>query len=222
MIKACFISDTHLRDIDLPEADILFHCGDYLMKGDYYEWVENVSWLKRERPKFKYWVTTMGNHDIYVAKNAHTVGKYLAEELGIDFLLNSSIERLGLNIYGSPCVPWISGRWVWEYSSTQIEEQWVKIPEGLDILLTHGPPFGILDKSIRPSGELSRSFGCPSLREKLIGGMDSPPKIHAFGHIHKAPEQDKVYSNYGITKFINCALLDDHYKQVNDPIVMDI
>lgn len=192
------------------------------MGGDYYEWMENMLWLRRERSKFKRFVITGGNHDKYLAQNAHAIAKELKTDLDIDFLLNSEIIIEGLRIYGSPCVPWISGRWVWEYSNTQIEEQWVKIPEGLDILLTHGPPFGILDKSIRPSGELSRPFGCPSLREKLIGGLENPPRYHAFGHIHMTPQQDHIYSNYGITKFINCALLDDHYKYVNEPQVFEI
>jgi len=83
------------------------------------------------------------------------------------------------------------------------------VSKNVDVLITHYPPFGILDKSFR--NEL-----CGSMKiKKLVD--DIKPKIHAFGHIHEG---------YGIkntkdTKFINCSLLDRDNGLVNEPIVVD-
>jgi hypothetical protein len=54
-----------------------------------------------------------------------------------------------------------------------------KIPE-VDILLTHGPPHNILDRTTARD-----HAGCPSLLRHL-GRMTNPPRLHVFGHIHEA------------------------------------
>ncbi|MCG2781459.1 MAG: hypothetical protein L6264_10980 [Weeksellaceae bacterium] len=86
---------------------------------------------------------------------------------------------------------------------------WNKIPDDIDILVTHSPPYGILDE-VDPGVHV----GCEELLEKvnLI-----QPKYHLYGHIHE---------NYGIkhtevTTFINGSLLDEHYKMKNQPVVFE-
>jgi Icc-related predicted phosphoesterase len=56
-------------------------------------------------------------------------------------------------------------------------KQWERIPEGVDILITHGPPFGILDHI--PGSE--RWEGCPELPEAVL---QAKPRVQVFGHIH--------------------------------------
>jgi len=58
-------------------------------------------------------------------------------------------------------------------------KHWRKIPDSTDILVTHGPPYGVLDTA--PGSTLHE--GCPELFEavRLI-----EPRLHVFGHIHGA------------------------------------
>ena len=55
---------------------------------------------------------------------------------------------------------------------------WEKIPEGIDILITHGPPIG--------HGDLCLSHqraGCVDLLREIQERVK--PKYHVFGHIHE-------------------------------------
>jgi Icc-related predicted phosphoesterase len=60
---------------------------------------------------------------------------------------------------------------------TAAREYWDLIPDGLDVLITHGSPFGILDQE-EPSGE---HLGCAELLKAV---EDKKTKVHIFGHIH--------------------------------------
>jgi len=87
---------------------------------------------------------------------------------------------------------------------------WAKIPKNLDILITHGPPFGILDRTIR-----GVTAGCSKLLEAV---QLKAPRIHVFGHIHEG---------YGMLKkngtaFVNASLCSANYDLMNKPVVIDL
>ena len=68
----------------------------------------------------------------------------------------------------------------------------------MDVLITHGPPFGILDRTAAGLPQ-----GCLELAE-VVALL--APAVHLFGHIHEG---------YGTltrnkTTFVNAALLDRH------------
>ena len=93
-----------------------------------------------------------------------------------------------------------------------IARKWASIPEGLDILVTHGPPMGILDRTAT-----DEAVGCEALRDR-IAAMERPPRLHVFGHIHEA---------YGIhetpaTIFANASICDLRYAAVNPAVVIDL
>ena len=118
------------------------------------------------------------------------------------------IERL--KIWGSPTTPLYGGA----FGKSRPEDRkrlWASIPEDLDILVTHTPPFAILDHGL-PSE--SRE-GCPYLFEAVFRVR---PRLHAFGHIH---------SGYGTrrtsdTTFVNASLLGDSGSLSREPIVIDL
>ncbi len=88
---------------------------------------------------------------------------------------------------------------------------WAQIPDGLDILVTHGPPFGILDHG----GNSERREGCPQLLEAVFPAL---PRVHVFGHIH---------AGYGIlrtsdTLFVNASLAGEDGSLNNQPIVIEL
>lgn len=214
-MKACFISDTHLRDISLPEADITFHCGDFLMAGTWQEWRKNLVWLKREREKSKHFIVTFGNHDRYCYEELSLVREEL-NDLGIVALVDEHVYLEGLHIWGTPWVPFISGHWAWEcQKGGSLKDKWERIPKGLDILLSHSPGKGFLDQSIFPNGTKSRLYGDPDL---VTAVMEKRLRFWASGHIHSG---HGLIDHEGI-KIMNASLLDEEYKVAYEPIVLEI
>ncbi|WP_143068767.1 metallophosphoesterase family protein [Kaistella treverensis] len=125
------------------------------------------------------------------------------------YLHNSSVEIDGLQIWGSPYPPTFFN-WAFNVDrGKEIEKIWKDIPRDTDILITHGPPFGILDQT-----HSNQHVGCEELLKKIY---KIQPQYHLFGHIHEA---------YGIfntekTTFINGSVLNEHYEMVNLPITFE-
>jgi len=81
------------------------------------------------------------------------------------------------------------------------------------VLLTHGPPFGILDVVMR-SETLAEHTGCPDLLARI---QQVQPRYHLFGHIH---EEYGSYDQEGVT-FLNVATMNKHYEIANQPVVIE-
>ena len=90
---------------------------------------------------------------------------------------------------------------------------WSKIPTDTDILLTHGPPYGILDKC--KSGILA---GCNALLNHVLNRIK--PLYHIFGHIHEAYGEYK--NNKTGTIFVNASICNFRYKPNNEPYVFEL
>ena len=210
-MKCCCISDTHCnyKQLVIPDGDVLIHAGDI----DAYQYSSELKdfnkWLGRLPHKYK--IVIAGNHDGYISiTNRDKVRKYLDNAI---YLENSGCEIDGINFWGSPITPAFLS---WFFMATRGEEiqnkYWSKISRNTDVLITHGPPYGIRDKVLFPKEE---SVGCSDL---LWTVKQLKPKIHIFGHIH---------SGYGITKtkdtvFINASVMDEEYDIVNEPIEVTI
>ncbi|KAF9072975.1 Metallo-dependent phosphatase-like protein [Rhodocollybia butyracea] len=84
-------------------------------------------------------------------------------------------------VYGSPASPRYS-EGSFQYS-TKEEAQEInsKIPHLTEILLTHTPPYGTLDKTRK-----DKHAGCKNLAKLLLSGDLSRCRLHVFGHIHEA------------------------------------
>lgn len=219
-MKICFISDTHgqFQHLpELPEADVLVHAGD-LTLGDpapqsrLAELREATDWLRKQRKRFSRVIAIAGNHDwaceaFYKTKHEDILRSDFFYD--IDYLRDSSIIIDGVKFYGSP---WTPAFFNWAFNQmrgAQSAERWAAIPDDTDVLVTHGPPMGILDR-VGPD-----SVGCADLRFRV---EKVAPKIHAFGHIHCAYGEKK----FGPTKYVNAALLNEIYKPKNAPIVVEI
>lgn len=90
----------------------------------------------------------------------------------------------------------------------EIKQHWDLIPASIDVLVTHGPPFGIFDETI---DEIR--VGCEDLRIAVQERVK--PRIHCFGHIHECG--DSISEIDAIT-FVNCSYVDERYRPVNSPI----
>jgi Icc-related predicted phosphoesterase len=157
----------------------------------------------------KHKVIIAGNHDLIFEYN-----KLFAESLITEatYLLDSSVEISGIKIYGSPWQPEFCN---WAFNKPRgapLRAVWAKIPEDTNILVTHGPPFGILD-TISPGQE---ELGCKDLRSRVQ--CLKQLKLHCFGHIHGG--YGKLLKD-GVT-YVNASTCNEAYKPVNKPIVVDI
>ncbi len=115
-----------------------------------------------------------GNHDFYAAEYPDKFREIIPE--GVIYLCESRITINGINIWGSPYHPDMVGWAFGEKRGKAMKEHWNLIPIDVDILITHTPPFGILDKS-----RSGKSIGCEELRTKLD---DLQINYHLFGHVH--------------------------------------
>ena len=87
---------------------------------------------------------------------------------------------------------------------------WSNIPADTHVLVTHGPPFGILDLS----PDQAERMGDPELRNRV---KELPAlKLHAFGHVHGA---HGAVEQHGIT-FANVALMGNLGDLVQAPTVL--
>jgi Icc-related predicted phosphoesterase len=209
-MKIVAISDTHcqLNELKLPEGDLLIHAGDLTWKGDYGETLKEIQILGQIAKNFKKTILIFGNHD-FLGESNHDLVVDMCMGNGITYLNNGVTTFHDLVIYGSPFTP-LFGSWAFmRERGRRMAEVWGRIPQKTDILVTHGPPWGILDTNPRRD-----NCGCKDLlsRVRVI-----KPKIHVFGHIHHA---------YGTiekdgTMFVNASSCNENYKPINKPIVFD-
>lgn len=210
MPKIVCVSDTHnqLDKVTIPDCDILVIAGDVTSRGDIPEISRFNQDLVRLRENTKNIVMICGNHDFCFERDPHLTKTILTN---VDYYLeNSSAEIMGLKFYGSPITPRFYD-WAFNADSPKLRETWGSIPAGIDILITHGPPKGILDLTSR-----GISAGCEILAEQIFSRIK--PKYHIFGHIHEGYGQVKN----GDTTFINASTCDLKYRPINPPIVFDI
>jgi len=206
-MKIVCISDTHEMhgELKVPDGDILIHAGDFTGRGE-----------ARAIRKFDDWLGTLphihkiiiaGNHDFLFESDPKRARALLTN---CTYLEDDETDVEGLRIYGSPWQPWF---YDWAFNlqrGAEIKRKWDKIPIGIDILITHGPPAGYGDEC-----ERGERVGCIEL---LTAIKRTKPKYHIFGHIHENPG---VWTNSGTT-FINASSCNLNYRIAHEPVVLDV
>ena len=210
------ISDTHLfherpdfkAKVIIPDGDLLIHAGDGTFTGKPFEVKLWMEWMvSLPHPKK---VMIAGNHDWLFQKNPTFARSMIPDS--IIYLEDDMKEVAGFKIYGSPWTPYFLN-WAFNLErGHRIREKWNKIPRDVDILVTHGPPMGILDQV--PDGE---HVGCKDLKDVI---SRIKPKLHVFGHIHHSGPKASAYAWPLPTVFVNAAVLGEEYRPNPDPIVV--
>jgi predicted phosphodiesterase len=221
MTKIWFISDTHNQHhrLQIPEQmDAVIHCGDESTQ-------RKTAWNEAEARDFFEWYAALpvatkiyipGNHSTAVENGIVRPEEYPT----IQFLIHAAWQWNGLRIFGSPYTPWFFG-WAYNVARANLDEYWSQIPTGIDILVTHGPPKGILDVTRDWKSKHPIHIGSLSLTQQVTNRIC--PKIHAFGHLH---DEDGIH-NYGTltqgeTLFINCACCYLSGELVHHGVVIDL
>lgn len=202
-MRILHLSDTHGHHHELgplPEADMVVHTGDFTCKGTFDEARDFVAWLAALPCRHKVFIC--GNHDFCMA--GHDNALPLPE--GVTYLCHSAAEIEGLHFYG---VPMFRS----SIDDVSYEPLYRQIPEGTDVLLTHQPPYGILD-----GGDYQghpHHYGSTVLlnRVRLVA-----PRLHLFGHDHNVFGQTVI----GPTLFSNGALAGHGCVLVRRPVVIEV
>ncbi len=208
-MKIVCISDTHNLHHHvqhIPDGDLLIHAGDITRRGSLEDVESFNSWLGELRHKYK--VCISGNHDFCFEQNPEVARSLITNAY---YLQDEEITIEGFKLYGSPWQPWFFN---WAFNlrrGTPLKEKWEKIPSDTDILITHGPPHGILDKVM-----MGENVGCEELLLRL--GSLEKLKLHVFGHIHEACG---IHEHLGI-RMVNASTCTLGYKSTNAPIIVEL
>ena len=196
-MKILHLSDTHGKHLllnNLPPADVIIHSGDMSENGtdsevlDFLEWFCNLD--------YRHKIIVAGNHDLCLD------GEQI-EGLPADshYLCHSGVEIEGMTFWG---IPYFTSN----ESNGDMTRLLAKIPCKTEILITHRPPFGIMDF------DGNNNHGCPDLLQSVL---KIRPKYHLFGHVHAA---------YGIEKsqhttFVNASLIRKNII-AHEPVLLEI
>lgn len=194
------------REIELPEADVLVHAGDFTYFGrsmadveDFNRWLGSLSIPQR--------VVIAGNHETMFQQAPDRARAALSNAT---YLEDSEAVIDGARFYGSPWQPWF---YDWAFNlprGAPLREKWDLIPQGIDVLITHTPPHGVLD--VTRGGE---SVGCEDLREAV---RRVRPRLHVFGHIHEAHGARDLDG----TRFVNASSCNHKYAPTYEPVVVEL
>lgn len=227
-MKLVVISDTHTKHkkLTIPECDMLIHCGDFTWDGKYWDVRKFYDWLRDQPAKHK--IVIAGNHELTFDKgHSHynpACKVILADgaDKSIHYLENSEIIIDGIKFYGTPWTPWFHD---WAFNGitdlnlpftrsgvTSLSEIYNRIPEDVQVLICHGPPYDILDMS-ESGDERTGSVEMRRLtREKL-----TLLRLYLCGHIHEARGME--VADGGVT-FMNASSLARDYETIGQPITV--
>jgi len=217
-VRLVCVSDTHLRhrDLQLPPGDVLVHCGDVLLQGgdahlarsEDRHLADFAAWLEEQPHPAKLLIG--GNHDAHLSAAA-------AAELPCDYLSDRGTAVAGLQFYGSGYSKGHGGANAAFQAQGEEKARMLDFPEGLDVLVTHGPP-----ELTYGSGPFSttmpadKTFGCADLRQAV---ERCAPRVHCFGHDHSA---HGAYRHGEVLFVCATSVVDGSLTAENPPIVLDV
>jgi Icc-related predicted phosphoesterase len=232
------MSDTHGSHdsfVRLPPGDVLVHAGDFTKAGEAGTVQSLDRYFQRQSSCFTRIICIAGNHDVtfhasYYGPPQNKWLKYhrqpfnvrqcrealrhctYLEDSGCEVRHSSSDGSMSslLRFYGSP---WTVEFYDWGFNMPEdrIAEVWERIPDHVDVLVTHGPPFGRCDETT-----CRTKAGCPHLLRHVQDRVR--PRLHVFGHIHEG----RGASFDGQTLYVNASSVDERYRPTNPCIVVDV
>lgn len=228
-MKIVAVSDVHglWDEINYPQGDVLVLAGDICRD---YTWgnhdidgtlqyhkdldeLDSFFGKLKKQIGYKAIIMIAGNHDFCFEKHTDA-GDKLTNAF---YLEDSSVTIDGIKYYGSPWTPWF---WDWAFNFPNHNEnffraraharkRWEAIPDDTNVLITHGPPEGILDRT-----STGLTVGDQYLHERILDLSEKGNlKLHIFGHIHDSYGMEKYY---GI-QFVNAAQCASHDSIANEP-----
>ena len=176
-VRIVHMSDTHgllareNKNIYLPHGNILVHTGNFSNYGTKEEFRAFNNWLRQVSSTYHYRVVCIGARDVKEFGNNWSVMKKMLSN-ATHVLCHQEEIILGIRFYGSP--------WHWGHrgnyqirmgAPSSTSGRFDEIPEGTQVLVTHGPSAGVLDTTAAP--------GSKELAEVI---RQIKPEVHLHGH----------------------------------------
>jgi predicted phosphodiesterase len=203
------VSDLHGQLPPIPPCDLLVVAGDICPLADHAPRAQRrflegpfADWL--EAAPAAAIAGIAGNHDLLAEAEPG-----LPAGLPWAYLHDSGCELAGLRVWGSPFAV-TYGDWAFMESDEELEQRFAAVPEGLDLLVVHGPPYRVLDRAKRGA-----DTGSHALRRAI---MRVRPRVAVFGHIHEAHGEAQL----GVTRCLNVSLVDERYVVRHAPVALDV
>lgn len=244
-LKIDCVSDMHGNFPTLTGGDLLIVAGDMTARDLQKEWNQFFEWIGRQQYRKKIYIggnhdnmlQELGSDVMLYARD--TVGlrpenaEYLCDS-GTEFEYEEEIEeehkfrgmisykvKKKLKIWGSPWTSQFPGinpkccAFTHEFMQS-IKFRWDLIPDDVDILITHSPPYGILD-------QIPTNFGASAGDMDLLKALEDriKPQLHVFGHIHENGGTQLIYKRPGYgtennTICVNASIIDERYRKFNN------
>lgn len=207
-MRLVLISDTHGKHDDIGglSGDVLIHCGDFChgLLNDGSDLLQIDDWFAAQ--DFQLILCIGGNHDFVAQRRREQVEPVFQNAV---YLQDESYQFGGRTFYGSPWLPDLDG-WAYFLKDAHRRRKWKLIPRETDVLITHTPPHGMLD---RP--RTGNHVGCKHL-QKAIRGL--PLRVHCFGHVH---------ASYGVYReanrvSVNASLVNSELELARAPVEIDL
>ena len=221
-MKICAISDTHglHRELDIKESDILCIAGDISplniqgRKEPMLEWLHSdfIPWCE-SLPVNKVFLTP-GNHELAISHMEPDV-RELLENTKIEYLIDELSTYETYKIWGTP---WCSiyGNWAYMKFPEFEEERFMRMPENLDILISHDPPYGACDICLQHPRGFYEHIGNPELTKVV---KIKNPKIILCGHLHTGRSRETLFDNINV---YNVSVVNEQYEIYREPKYLEI
>jgi Icc-related predicted phosphoesterase len=214
-MKVVAISDLHGYLPEIPACDLLLIAGDIcpirdhsihgqvtFLNNEFREWLEEIPAAQV--------VGIAGNHDLIFERQAQMI----PQSLRWIYLLDQMTKVGEMSIYGSPWqLPFYD--WAFNLPEAELAKKWSVIPEGIDIILTHGPPTGFGDVTMNGDKAGSQSLIDVIARTR--------PRLVVFGHIHEGRGRWTFTNPDGsVTQLANATVLDEKYQPAYKPMIFEM
>ena len=206
MKLVCF-SDIHADyNFKLPKGDVLVYCGDFSGMGTLQDIAVFNTFLLDHKDDYQEILVVYGNHETASECNL-AVSQALFT--GCHVLTDEGITIDGVKFYGTPFTKTFYN-WAFMKSEKDLVAVYDQIPKDTDVVIAHGPPYGILDQN-----SWGEHCGSTAFLERM---KVVKPKACIFGHIHASSGVIRLNE----TTYINASLLDDNYAMAFKPRVLEI
>lgn len=210
-MKIVIVSDTHggHEALDVMSGDILIHCGDFedLFTGDEQALASVDAWFGQQQ--FEHILCIGGNHDLDLERRVGDSGSAASPFQNAQYLHDSGFVYRGVRFHGAPWVPMLDGH-AFFADDRALAAAWARIPDDVDVLITHTPPAGILDVS-----STGLKLGCRHLADRLAA---LSPRLHCFGHVHASAGHRTI----GGTTYVNAASVNSAFEVVHPPFTIEL
>lgn len=225
------LSDQHGFLPEIPPCDLVIVAGDVCPDRIGPCWAFHYPELQRDwfNQRARPWlaaapgthkVLTWGNHDWcgeHGGWDADAPDVGLTTDLQIVIDQETRVPTSDGHVLRVWATPWSNQfmRWAFMQPPAALEEVYARVPSGIDVLVSHQPPYGYGDETWYPDTGRCMHLGS---RELLRAIERVRPRLVICGHIHGG---FGTYEHDGVAIY-NVSVVDEAYRLVRAPTLIRI